>query len=124
MCLLVTAKPGPPGIPQFPEIKDGQIQVTWTPPEDDGGSPITNYILEYKTESAFKWTTATDKTISETKYLVKKLDKDQAYEFRVAAENQAGVGPFSENTSPIKAAEPLGRGSILIIISGVSQIEA
>jgi titin len=100
-------KPGAPGIPEFPDIKDGQIQVTWTPPEDDGGSPITNYVLEYRAEGAFQWTKASTKTIEDTKFLVKKLNKDQSYEFRVAAENRAGLGPFSQSTSPVKAAEVL-----------------
>ena len=31
------------------------------------------------------------------------------FEFRVAAENRAGQGPFSESTSPIVAKEPLGK---------------
>ena len=106
--IYVTAKPGPPGIPQCPEIKDGEISLTWTPPEEDGGSPITNYILEYRLEGAFAWTRATDKTITETKFIVKKLQEGEVYEFHVAAENRAGVGPFSENTSPVKATEPLG----------------
>jgi titin len=107
--IIIAATPGAPGVPEFPDIKDGQIQVTWTPPEDDGGSPITHYVLEYRAEGAFQWTPATTKTIEETKFLMKKLNKEQSYDFRVAAVNRAGQGPFSESTSPVKAAEPLCR---------------
>ena len=91
--------------------------MTWTPPEDDGGSAITNYILEYRVEGAFAWTKATDKTITETKFTAKKLEKGAMYEFHVAAENVAGIGPFSENTSPVKATELLGQLNIAHIIT-------
>ena len=65
---LFTDKPGKPGVPEIGTIKDGQVSLSWTPPEDDGGAPITNYVLEYKEENAFKWTKATEKEISDPKY--------------------------------------------------------
>lgn len=96
---------------------DGQISLNWSPPEDDGGSTIFNYILEYRKEGTFQWTRV-DQTIPEPKFTVKKLRKDAVYEFRVAAENKAGIGPFSENTTPTKAEQPV-TGTAPQIISGL-----
>jgi titin len=39
---------------------------------------------------------------------VKGLDKGVVYEFRVAAENKAGVGPASDPTKPVEVKEPVG----------------
>jgi titin len=44
-------------------------------------------------------------TVAETQYTVKSLKKDTNYEFRVSAENKAGVGPASDPTSPVKPKE-------------------
>ncbi len=102
-------KPGPPGVPEYLEIKDGKISLVWKVPEDDGGSPIFNYVLEVREEGLFKWNRITQDTIAELKYLAKGLKMSDTYEFRVAAENKAGQGPYSESTTPVKAKEPIGK---------------
>jgi len=54
-------------------------------------------------EGGFKWIRANETRVVETTYTVKGLKPDNVYEFRVAAENKAGVGPASDPTSPIEA---------------------
>jgi hypothetical protein len=39
---------------------------------------------------------------------VEELMEDTEYEFRVAAVNKAGQGPYSENSKPVHVIEPLG----------------
>ncbi len=56
----------------------------------------------------FKWIRANRDEVPETEYTVRGLKEDQIYEFRIAAENKAGVGPCSENTQPVKAEEKVG----------------
>ena len=57
----------------------------------------------------FKWIQANpDEKVPETKYTVKKLDADQIYEFRIAAENKAGLGPASDPTAPTQVRERVG----------------
>ncbi len=47
----------------------------------------------------------------DTEYTVTGLKDGANYEFRVAAENKAGVGKYSEATEPITAKEPYGKNS-------------
>lgn len=76
------------------------MTVTWTPPEDDGGAPITGYHLEYRYEGIVSWKKVTEKPISDTKYVAKGLPESDSYEFRVAAINKAGTGPYSDSAAP------------------------
>ena len=91
------------------DVKDGAIPVTWTPPDSDGGSPITNYILEYRSEGSVSWKKVTEKTLTELKFTATGLNDKELYEFRVAAVNKAGTGPYSDNSTPTKAKEVLGK---------------
>lgn len=92
------------------------MTVTWSPPETDGGSPITNYILEYRSESTATWKRVTQEKLLETKYTAKGLKDSELYEFRVAAENKAGVGPYSDNSKQAKASEVQGNSIVLVVI--------
>ncbi len=57
-----------------------------------------------QTAGAFKWLQANlGERITEPTYKVTGLDEGAEYEFRVAAENKAGVGEFSETTGPTRA---------------------
>ncbi len=56
----------------------------------------------------FKWIRANKDEVPETEYTVRGLQEDSLYEFRIAAENRAGVGPCSENSQPVKAEEKVG----------------
>ena len=44
----------------------------------------------------FTWNRANRSDVTDVTYVIKGLSKDALYEFRVAAENRAGVGPPSE----------------------------
>ncbi len=107
--MIFTDKPGKPDPPKIDKIMKNSVALSWKPPKDDGGAPITNYVVEYKLEEGFKWTEANpDETVPDLKYIVKGLKEGQTYEFRFAAQNKAGVGPASDPTAPVKVKEPVG----------------
>ncbi len=53
-----TAPPAAPGTMAAPtlEVENGQLIAKWTAPEDNGGSPITGYELQYRTDDDGDWT--------------------------------------------------------------------
>jgi len=56
-------------------------------------------------EGTTKWTrygTEQDKVPATSHTLTKQLNEDTFYEFRVAAENKAGVGPYSDISERVK----------------------
>ena len=100
--------PGKPGTPLPANIKKSSMSLSWSPPDSDGGSPITNYMLEMKTSVLFRWTSVTTDKISDNEYTVPRLTEGETYEFRVIAENKAGQGKPSDSCKPVKAVAPIG----------------
>ena len=98
-------KPGKPDAPEITKINKREVSLAWIPPADDGGADIINYVIQYRVEGGFKWVTSNVDHVSITLYTVTGLSEGTIYEFRLAAENRAGAGPFSEPTSPVEAKE-------------------
>lgn len=98
--------PGAPGVPRSLETTESSITVTWTKPRHDGGSPITGYVLEKRLITEDKWTKACHAHIPDTTYKVTGLIENHEYEFRVAAINAAGQGPWSQSSDAIRACAP------------------
>jgi len=95
--------PGKPGQPEVVNMKEISAELTWAAPASDGGTPITNYIIELKKKGDVKWKVANvDEKVSETKYEVKGLQKEAEYEFRVTAENKMGPGQPSDPSKMAK----------------------
>ena len=76
-------------------------KITWKEPKNNGGSPITSYNVELLPEGEKNWTNV-EATIDvpTTEYTVDNLDTSVEYEFRVAASNIAGQGPFAKVAEP------------------------
>lgn len=53
--------PGRPDAPNVDEIVAESANLSWSPPKDNGGAPITNYVLEYKARGDMKWQMCKDK---------------------------------------------------------------
>ena len=68
----------------------GTINIAWTVPSSDGGSAITDYIVEYSIEGSGRWATFADGTSTATSATVTGLTAGNAYEFRITAKNVIG----------------------------------
>ncbi|KAJ8416941.1 hypothetical protein AAFF_G00328190 [Aldrovandia affinis] len=100
--LTVLGRPGPPiGPIKFEEIFAERIAFSWQPPKDDGGSKITNYVVEKREDNRKSWVHISDAP-KECLYTVQRLTEGHEYEFRVKAQNKYGVGP-PLNSEPEKA---------------------
>ena len=71
---------------------DRQVELTWAAPADTGGSPITDYVIEYSRDGGSFWTVFADGTSPGITATVTGLTNGQAYSFRVSATNPAGTG--------------------------------
>lgn len=91
------------------EITANSITLLWEPPEHDGGSPISGYLVEKRDMLMNIWTQA-GKTEKDThKLTIGNLFEGQSYFFRVAGINQCGRGIYAETTKPTVAKLPFGK---------------
>ena len=89
--------PDSPEPPVVSEIHTTSCTVTYQPPRDDGGAPVTGYILERRTPGPdSKWIRVNYTPVSDLQYTIDNLTPATEYEFHVAAVNKAGMSDFSE----------------------------
>jgi len=95
----------PPEAPMCLEVSDWDatlVRLKWKAPANDGGAPITNYTMEYKSRADEEWQQAPKvKAEKMPKGVVDGLTTGTKYEFRVFAENRSGRGPASDMTLPL-----------------------
>lgn len=103
--LLVVDSPSPPKSLMVSDIAPDSCVLDWEAPDDDGGSHITNYILE-KCRINASLDGAWEKISSfvrGTNYVVTDLNENECYKFRVRAENQYGISEPNTMSEPIIA---------------------
>lgn len=102
--LYITTSSIPPSAPTNVSISGcntgytNSVILTWTAPTDDGGSPVTNYVIYYRTTSPVGIWYTYNTNSSATTAIITLPSSSTSYDFKVAAQNIAGVGIFS---SPI-----------------------
>jgi parallel beta-helix repeat protein len=102
---------------------DGNVTLTWQPPADDGGSPITGYKIYYGTSPSNYTTNITVGNI--TSYTITGLTNGQKYYFVVSAINGVGEGPWSNEVSATPTAEqqqPPGKTPGFDVLVGICAI--
>jgi hypothetical protein len=73
---------------------DVAADLSWTAGAN-GGRVITDYVLQWSPAGANTWTTATDGVSATTVGTISSLTVATSYDFRVAAVNSVGQGPYS-----------------------------
>ncbi len=109
MCLMAVmlmsaARPcDPPGQPGQPKVIDYGIDwctIKFTPPADDGGSPIYGYFIEFRYEGNV-WVKLTKDPILTYEIKISNLIGGREIEFRVSAvSTKGGEGPHSDSSEP------------------------
>lgn len=99
--------PGPVGIPLTAEnLSLDSCKLNWFFPENDGGSPISNYVIEKREAERKAWTSLSF-TASRQNAIANGLTPGKSYFFRVAAENAIGLGPFVATAAEVLIKEPI-----------------
>ncbi|TNN69533.1 Titin [Liparis tanakae] len=102
-----------PSAPQWLEVANitkTNADLKWQAPSSDGGSPITNYVVEKRDVRRKAWQSV-DTTVKELKYTVTPLNEGSLYVFRVAAENAVGTGEFCELEDAVLAKDTFSKFS-------------
>jgi len=76
------------------------VNLSWTAPSNNGGSPITDYLIEYKQVSSPTWTVFSHTPSANTTATVTGLTYGNSYDYRVSAINAIGTGPSVAITAP------------------------
>ena len=83
---------------------NGSVALSWNS-GSNGGSPITDYLIEYSTDGS-TWLTFSDGTSSSTSATVSGLTNGTAYSFRVSAINSVNTGSASSAVSATPTLPP------------------
>src|SRR5439155_5462375 len=101
-----TAPPAPPRAPQglAATAGDATVTLTWSAPNSNGGSPITNYRI-------YRGTSSTGETLLATignvlTYSDTSVTNGVTYYYQVSAVNGAGEGPRSNEASATPSPPP------------------
>ena len=97
-----------PGFPEnftVYENEQNQAELSWSPPESDGGEEVTGYLIEKMTNEgwAHLGTTYSDSRI----YIDSDVEEGTEYQYRVAAENSIGASSFSDAQSVLISGEDI-----------------
>lgn len=82
------------------------MSVAWQVPEDDGGSPITNYIIEARDYDRKSWNELGSVDSHQLTYVATRLKIGTRYSYRISAENKYGRSDPTEIPEPVEAKYP------------------
>ena len=115
MLSLPTDIPWAPTKPQIAGITRTTVALSWMPPHNDGGSPVTNYVIESKASSAVGWSVWNiGQQVSSPHFTAFGLIEGTTYQFRVSAENRVGRSEASHPTDAVVVREPISEYLLLI----------
>jgi predicted phage tail protein len=101
----VLSKPGKPKGPlKISDVHAEGCKLKWDKPEDDGGEPITNYLIEKMDTETGRWVPVA--TTRELEADITGLIPGKEYKFRVKAVNPEGESEPLEADLPIVAKNP------------------
>lgn len=73
------------------EVTPDSMTIEWRPPKEDGGSPITNYIVDKRESNKETWGGVSSGSLG-TELKITRLQRGAEYVVRIRAENKMGVG--------------------------------
>lgn len=103
------SEPDAPGKPDIKDYDRRHADLKWTAPKNDGGAPITAYIIEKKDGNSTKWTKAVEVPGNKTDASVPDLIEGQKYQFRVRAVNKGGQSKPSTPSETMLAKDRFGK---------------
>ncbi|KAK5976322.1 hypothetical protein GCK32_009204, partial [Trichostrongylus colubriformis] len=118
----VKGVPGPPTRISVEDIKGDSISIVWENPTDDGGSPITGYVIKKKEDGRRTFQKVAQVSGGKTSSTVDDLEFSTGYVLSVAAINKHGTGeavetPVITTGSPFEAPQITEKPTISDVLS-------
>ena len=88
------------------DVRAKRATVHWQQPEDDGGSPVTGFVLERQDADTGRWVPCGEAGPADTAARVEGLSPGKRYKFRVKAVNAEGESEPLETEEPVTAQNP------------------
>lgn len=103
--LTVLDRPSKPNGPlEVSDVFEDNLNLSWKPPDDDGGEPIEYYEVEKLDTATGRWVPCAK--VKDTKAHIDGLKKGQTYQFRVKAVNKEGASDALSTDKDTKAKNP------------------
>lgn len=83
-----------------------QVVLNWQVPADQGGAPVTSYLVEQSSDGGASWSAVT--STAERSVTVSGLSEGTAYVFRVSATTATGSGPAASVSTTTLVTTPTG----------------
>ncbi|CAN7939459.1 unnamed protein product [Ixodes hexagonus] len=100
VAVMITGEPEPPeGKPQVTSVDWNSCTLSWNPPANDGGSPVSSYIIERRQMDNELWMKAT--TAHQEHCTIYGLVEGGKYSFRVRAVTVYGTSKASQSSDPV-----------------------
>ena len=99
--------PTPPQNVSVSDIFSTSCVLQWNEPEDDGGTPLTHYIIErMDVNQKDKWTEIGEVIADTTTYKSEDLQENKRYKFRIRALNKIGKSDPAQLADTVLAKDP------------------
>ena len=99
-----------PGRPFAQSTGSDYVVVKWTPPENDGGSPIDQYNI-FVSDSGADWSNVPSFTSNQATYRLERLPANTMRQVYVTPINMAGEGPGSHVSDLLTTSDPSAPGT-------------
>ncbi len=93
---------------------NGKVTLSWSAPTDDGGYPITDYVIRYKKITDDSYTRFTLNASSST-FVITGLENGIKYQFKVYAKNLIGTGNVNKITATPTMTIPNSPTNLIVV---------
>lgn len=95
---------------------NAQVALSWAAPTVLAQTPITDYVVQFSSDSGSTWTTFADGTSTATSATVTGLSNGTTYLFRVAAVNGVGTGAYATTGNVTPAIPDPNFASVFLLL--------
>lgn len=113
--IVVLDRPSVPlGPVELYDVTEDSVSLKWLPPAYDGGSPITNYIIQKRETTTANWMDVSS-AVARCTMKIMKLTTGLEYQFRIRAENRYGISEHIDSPA-VAVSLPYSKKFLLFLL--------